>query len=165
LAENLLVVPEDLHFMEQALDEAHQAESEGEVPVGAVVVQNGEVIARARNRPVSGCDPTAHAEMLALRAAAERLGNYRLNGCDVYTTLEPCAMCAGALVQARIRRLVYAAADPKAGAVHSHLRLLEAPHLNHRVEVVAGVLAEEAAALLQRFFALRRQEKNGDDGS
>jgi tRNA(adenine34) deaminase len=151
--------------MEQALDEARRAESEREVPVGAVVVQDGEVVARAHNCPVSGCDPTAHAEMLALRAAAERLGNYRLNGCDVYTTLEPCAMCAGALVQARIRRLVYAAADPKAGAVHSHLRLLEAPHLNHRVEVVAGVLAEEAAALLQRFFALRRQEKNGDDGS
>lgn len=148
--------------MEQALDEAHQAEAEGEVPVGAVVVQNGEVIARAHNRPVSACDPTAHAEMLALRAAAEHLGNYRLSGCDVYTTLEPCAMCAGALVHARIRRLVYAAADPKAGAVHSHLRLLEASHLNHRVEVVSGVLAEEAAALLQRFFALRRQEKNGD---
>jgi len=153
-------VLEDFHFMEQALAEAHQAESEGEVPVGALVVREGEVIARAHNRPLSACDPTAHAEMLALRAAAERVGNYRLSGSDVYTTLEPCAMCAGALVHARIRRLVYAAADPKAGAVHSHLRLLEAPHLNHRVEVVSGVLAEEAAALLQRFFALRREEES-----
>jgi len=97
-----------------------------------------------------------------MRDAGARIGNYRLTGCELYVTLEPCAMCAGALVHARIRRLVYAAADPKAGAVHSHLRLLEAPHLNHRVEVVSGVLAEEAAALLQRFFALRREEKSND---
>lgn len=162
LIENASAVFDDRDFMEQALAEAREAESEGEVPVGAVVVRDGEVIARAHNRPLSACDPTAHAEVLALRAAAERLGNYRLTACDLYTTLEPCAMCAGALVHARIRRLVYAAADPKAGAVHSRLRLLEAPHLNHRVEVVADVLAEEAAALLQRFFALRREEKSND---
>ncbi|MFQ5664465.1 MAG: tRNA adenosine(34) deaminase TadA [Terriglobia bacterium] len=154
-------MPDDTHYMEQALAAARQGEAEGEVPVGAVVVVGGEVIARAHNRPLATSDPTAHAEILALRAAAERRSNYRLTDCDLYVTLEPCAMCAGALVQARIRRLVYAAADPKAGAVHSHLRLLEAPHLNHRVEVEAGVLAEESAALLQRFFVRRREaEKN-----
>lgn len=147
--------------MELALAEAREAEAEGEVPVGAVVVRDGEVIARAHNRPIGLNDPTAHAEILALRAAAERLGNYRLTGCDLYVTLEPCAMCAGALVHARVRRLVFAAADSKAGAVASTMRLLEAPYLNHRVEVVAGVLAEEAAALLQRFFALRRSTEKG----
>ena len=147
---------DDREFMEAALAEAHEAEAEGEVPVGAVVVRDGEIIARTHNQPVGLNDPTAHAEILALRAAAERLGNYRLTGCDLYVTLEPCAMCAGALVHARVRRLVYAAADPKAGAITSRMRLLEAPHLNHRVEVAGGVLAEEAAALLQRFFAFRR---------
>ncbi len=150
-------MPDDVYFMELALAEALAAEAEGEVPVGAVVVREGEVIARAHNRPIAAQDPTAHAEVLALRAAAEQLGSYRLTDCDLYVTLEPCAMCAGALVHARIRRLVYGAADPKAGAIASHLRLLEAPHLNHRVEVAGGVLAEEAAAHLQRFFALHRQ--------
>lgn len=148
----------DFTFMEQALAEARQAESEGEVPVGAVVVANGEVIARAHNQPIATSDPTAHAEVLALRGAAGRLGNYRLTGCDLYVTLEPCAMCVGALAHARIRRLVYAAADPKGGAVESCVRLLASPHWNHGVEVTAGVLAEEAAALLQRFFSLRRAE-------
>jgi len=152
-------VSDDREFMEAALAEAHEAEAEGEVPVGAVVVRDGEIIARTHNQPVGLKDPTAHAEILALRAAAERLGNYRLTGCDLYVTLEPCAMCAGALVHGRVRRLVYAAADPKAGAVVSRQRLLEAPHLNHRVEVAAGILAEEAAALLQRFFALRRERE------
>jgi tRNA(adenine34) deaminase len=157
---------DDLQFMEQALAEARQAEAEGEVPIGAVVVAGGEIIARAHNRPVSACDPTAHAEILALRAAAERVGNYRLSDCDLYVTLEPCAMCATALVHARIRRLVYAAPDPKAGAVESCLRLLEAPHLNHRVQATGGVLAEESAALLKRFFALRREEqKMGEEAS
>lgn len=145
--------------MEQALAEAHLAEAEGEVPVGAVVVREGEVIARAHNRPVAANDPTAHAEILALRAAAAQLENYRLSGCDLYVTLEPCAMCVGALVHARVRQLVYAAPDPKAGAVASCAQLLEAAHFNHRVEVTAGVLAEESAALLRRFFALRREEK------
>ena len=147
--------------MELALAEAHEAEAEGEVPVGAVVVRDGEVIARAHNRPIAANDPTAHAEILALRAAAEKLGNYRLAGCDLYVTLEPCVMCAGALVHARVRRLVFAAADPKAGAVVSRQRLLESPYLNHRVEVAAGILVEEAAALLQRFFALRRSTETG----
>ncbi|MFQ5778062.1 MAG: tRNA adenosine(34) deaminase TadA [Terriglobia bacterium] len=156
---------EDIHFMEQALAEARQAEEEGEVPVGAVVVAEGEVLARAHNRPVAASDPTAHAEILALRVAAARRGNYRLTGCTLYVTLEPCAMCAAALVHARIARLVYAAADPKAGAVQSCLRLLEAPHLNHRVEVEAGILAEEAAALLQRFFALRRAAQKPEPDS
>jgi len=155
------LIPADETFMEVALAEAREAEAEGEVPVGAVVVREGEVIARAHNRPMASNDPTAHAEILALRAAAEKLGNYRLVGCALYVTLEPCAMCAGALVHARVERLVYAAADPKAGAVASCLRLLEASHLNHRVEVTAGVLAEEAAALLQRFFSLRRSTEKG----
>ena len=156
---------DDKDFMELALAEAHEAEAEGEVPVGAVVVREGDVIARAHNRPIGLNDPTAHAEILALRAAAERLGNYRLADCDLYVTLEPCAMCAGALVHARVRRLVYAASDPKAGAIASRMRLLEATHLNHRIEVVSGVLAEEAAALLQRFFALRRGEKLPEDAA
>ncbi len=146
----------DLAFMEEALAEAQGAAEAGEVPVGAVVVAEGKVIARAHNCPIATNDPTAHAEILALRAAAERRGNYRLTDCNLYVTLEPCAMCVGALVHARIRRLVYAAPDPKGGAVASCLRLLESPHWNHRVEVQAGVLAEESAALLQRFFTLRR---------
>jgi len=151
-------VPDDSRFMQEALAEARQAEAEGEVPVGAVVVREGEVIAAAHNRPIGLNDPTAHAEILALRAAATKLGNYRLAGCDLYVTLEPCAMCVGALVHARLQRLVYAAADPKAGAIASCLKLLDSPHWNHRVEVRAGVLAEEAAALLQRFFASRREQ-------
>ncbi len=149
---------DDAAFMEQALAEAALAAEEGEVPVGAVVVAEGEVIARAHNRPIATNDPTAHAEVLALRAAG-KLGNYRLPGCDLYVTLEPCAMCVGALMQARIRRLIYGAADPKGGAVVSCLRLLESSHWNHGVEVTGGVLAEESAALLQRFFALRREEQ------
>jgi tRNA(adenine34) deaminase len=140
-------------FMEQALAEARRAEAENEVPVGAVVVRDGEVLARAHNQPIALNDPTAHAEILALRVAAATLGNYRLTGCDLYVTLEPCAMCAAALVHARIRRLIYAAADPKAGAVQSTMRLFDAPHLNHRVEVTSGLLAEKSSALLQRFFS------------
>jgi tRNA(adenine34) deaminase len=155
----------DVEFMSAALEEARAAAVEGEVPVGAVVVSEGKVIARAHNRPIAASDPTAHAEVLALRQAAARLGNYRLPGCDLYVTLEPCAMCAGALMQARIRRLVYGAEDPKAGAVRSSMRLLEAPSWNHRVEVRAGVLAEEAAALLQRFFALRRDLEKAEKAS
>jgi tRNA(adenine34) deaminase len=153
---------DDTDFMHQALAEARAAEAAGEVPVGAVVVRDGEVLARAHNQPIGLNDPTAHAEILALRFAATKLGNYRLTGCDLYVTLEPCAMCAAALVHARIRRLIYAAADPKAGAVASTLRLLDAPHLNHRVEVVSGLLADEASALLQRFFAMRRGPSEED---
>ena len=149
-------MPDPTYFMQQALAEAHAADAEGEVPVGAVIVRGDEIIARAHNQPIGLNDPTAHAEILALRFAGERLGNYRLTDCDLYVTLEPCAMCAAALVHARIRRLIYAAADPKSGAVRSTMQLLDAPSLNHRVEVESGLLAEECAALLQRFFSLRR---------
>lgn len=148
----------DEQFMQMAIEEAAAAARAGEVPVGAVAVSGGEVLARSHNCTVGLNDPTAHAEVLALRRAAERLGNYRLNGVDLYVTLEPCAMCAGALVQARVERLIYGADDPKAGAVRSCARLLEAPFLNHRVEVHAGVLASECAALLEKFFAERRAE-------
>jgi len=143
--------------MEQALAEAGAAANEGEVPVGAVVVTaDGEVIARAHNRPVANADPTGHAEVLALRAAAAWQGNYRLTNCELYVTLEPCAMCVGALVHARIRRVVYAAVDPKGGAVESCLPLLGSSHWNHRVEVVGGIMADRAATLLQQFFVARR---------
>ena len=148
--------------MEQALAEAARGAEAGEVPVGAVVVSGGEIIARAHNLPVAANDPTAHAEILALRSAAEHIGNYRLTHCDLYVTLEPCAMCASALVHARIGRLVYGAADPKGGAVVSCLRLLESPHWNHQIEVVGGGLAEESAALLPRFFTLRREAQKAE---
>ena len=146
----------DIDFMRVALDEARTAERAGEVPVGAVVVHEGAVIARGANRTISDCDPTAHAEIVALRAAARAMGNHRLVGATLYVTLEPCAMCAGAMVQARIERVVYGADDPKGGAVHSCFAVLDHPQLNHRVAVTAGVCAEESAALLQSFFAGRR---------
>ena len=147
---------DDSAFMEQALAEAALAAEEGEVPVGAVVVAEGEVIARAHNRPIATNDPTAHAEVLALRAAAEKLGNYRLTGCDLYVTLEPCTMCVGALMHARIRQLVYGAPDPKGGAVITCMSLLDSPHWNHRMDYKGGVMADEAAELLQNFFTARR---------
>ncbi len=146
----------DEQFMRAALAEARRAEAAGEVPVGAVVVVSGEVAARAGNRTIADCDPTAHAEMLALRAVAKAAGNHRLSGATLYVTLEPCAMCAGAIVQARLARVVYGADDPKGGAVRSCFSLLNDPQLNHRVEVVAGVLGEDCAAALQTFFAARR---------
>ena len=142
--------------MAAALAEAAKAAAAGEVPVGAVVVRDGEVIARGRNRPIKTADPTAHAEVVALRRAARKAGNYRLADCDLYVTVEPCAMCLGALVQARVRRLVFGAADPKAGAVSS-VMVFPFGRLNHRPEVVAGVLAEESAALLRAFFRARRK--------
>lgn len=142
--------------MEAALEEARSAAARGEVPVGAVVVAAGRIIARAGNRTIIDCDPTAHAEMVALREASRIVGNYRLLDADVYVTIEPCAMCAGAMVQARIRRLVYGADDPKAGAVRSCFSVFDHPQLNHRVEVTSGLLADEAAALLKGFFAARR---------
>lgn len=146
----------DLEFMRLALAAAQLAERAGEVPIGAVVVASEQVIARAWNRTITDCDPTAHAEIVALREAARALGNYRLGGVTLYVTLEPCAMCAGALVQARIARLVYGADDPKGGAVRTCFEVLDSPKLNHRVEVTAGVLADECAALLQSFFSSRR---------
>ena len=145
--------------MRAALREAGRAAREEEVPVGAIVVFDGRVIARAHNRPIQSRDPAAHAEVLALRRAARKLGNYRLNGSSLYVTIEPCAMCAGAIVHARIERLVYGAADPKSGACGSALKVLNHPRLNHRVEVRRGVLKEECAALLHVFFASRRKVK------
>lgn len=138
--------------MHQALEAAAAGAREGEVPVGAVVVLGGEVLARAYNRPRGLSDPTAHAEVLALREAARSIGNYRLPGATLYVTLEPCAMCVGAMLQARIARLVFGALDPKAGAAVSLYRLAEDERLNHRLEVTGGVLAEESAALLKEFF-------------
>jgi tRNA(adenine34) deaminase len=146
----------DEQFMRRALEEARRAAEAGEVPVGAVVALDGRVIASAANRTITDGDPTAHAEMVALRAAAKTLGNYRLAGATLYVTLEPCAMCAGALVHARVARLVYGCDDPKVGAVNWCLRVLEHPMLNHRVEVTSGVLADESAAMLRGFFASRR---------
>lgn len=147
---------DDDRFMGLALAEARRADAAGEVPVGAVVVLDGRVIARGHNAPIARQDPTAHAEVEAMRAAARTLGNYRLEGATLYVTIEPCAMCCGAAVHARIARLVYGAADPKAGAVRSLHRLLEDPRLNHRVAVTADVRAADCGALLRDFFAARR---------
>ncbi len=146
----------DLEAMEAALEEARQAAEAGEVPIGAVAVHDGEIIARGQNRVLRTNDPTAHAEIVALRGAAAALGNYRLNGVTLYVTLEPCAMCAGAMVHARIARLVYAAADPKAGAAGSVLGVVNHPRLNHLMQVEQGIMAEEAGELLRSFFRERR---------
>ena len=143
--------------MREALSLAFEAAAAGEVPVGAVVVKDGAVVGRGHNRPVAGRDPTAHAEVMALRDAAERIGNYRLAECMLYVTLEPCAMCAGAIMNARIRRVVYGAADPKSGACGSVVDLFAENRLNHHATVVGGVLAEEAAKMLQDFFSARRR--------
>jgi tRNA(adenine34) deaminase len=150
----------DQHWMEAALDQARLAEQAGEVPVGAVVVRDGAVVGRGHNRNILDNDPSAHAEIVAMRDAARALGNYRLSGCDLYVTVEPCAMCSGAMVHARIRRLVYGADDPKGGAVQSVFQVLSEPRLNHAVEVTGGVLAERCAAILQAFFRARRQGSN-----
>jgi tRNA(adenine34) deaminase len=144
--------------MRLALEEARIAGEEGEVPVGAVLVFEGEVISRAHNRPILLSDPTAHAEILALREGASKVGNYRLPGGTIYVTVEPCIMCAGALLQARVKRLVYGAEDIKGGGVRSLFSLLEDERLNHRVEVEGGVLLEECREVIQRFFQERRTE-------
>jgi len=144
------------HFMALALDQAQLAWDRGEVPVGAVVVKDGEVIATGFNQPISGHDPTAHAEIVALRAAADKLGNYRLPGCELYVTLEPCIMCSGAMMHARLARVIYAATDPKTGACGSVVNLFDEPSLNHHTGVVGGVLADRASSLLRAFFAERR---------
>jgi tRNA(adenine34) deaminase len=146
----------DAQFMGEALAEARHALAAGEVPVGAVVVLEGAIIGQGHNRPIALSDPTAHAEILALRRAAERTGNYRLAGATLYATVEPCVMCAGAALHARVARLVYGAPDPKAGAVESLFQLLDDARLNHRMETVGGVLAVESAALLRAFFEVRR---------
>ena len=146
----------DLDFMSSALAEGRLAGEAGEVPIGAVVLRDGEIVTRGQNRVLRDLDPTAHAEMVALRAAAAAVGNYRLNGCTLYVTLEPCAMCAGAMIHARIDRLVLAAADPKAGAAGSVLEVLNHPQLNHKMAAEQGILAEESAELLRSFFRERR---------
>jgi tRNA(adenine34) deaminase len=146
----------DIDFMRIALEEAHAAESRDEVPVGAVVVRDKVIVARAGNRNLTDHDPTAHAEIVALRIAAQKLGNHRLNGCELFVTIEPCAMCAGALVHARLARLVYGAPDPKAGAVRSVTQVLNHPSMNHQMEVTAGVLETECAEVLQSFFRKKR---------
>lgn len=174
LAPSALPEEKDVFFMRAALVMARQAEAAGEVPVGAVVVRNGEIVGRGFNAPISRCDPSAHAEMMAMRDAAQRLGNYRLAGCELFVTLEPCLMCAGAILHARLARVVYGARDPKTGAcgsvvdVFGDLPVSPAPltqgtmgvtRLNHHATVRDGVLAEECGALLSRFFARRRAEQ------
>jgi tRNA(adenine34) deaminase len=146
----------DAGFMSRALELARMAEAAGEVPVGAVIVRNGDIVGEGWNRPISTSDPTAHAEIVALRAAAQNLNTYRLLDTTLYVTLEPCAMCAGAMVHSRVRRLVYGATDPRAGAAGSIFNIVQHSALNHRVDLAGGVMAEECAALLRSFFAARR---------
>ena len=143
-------------FMRAALDEARRGFAAGEVPVGAVVVLNSEIVGRGFNQPIGSDDPTAHAEIVAMRAAALALGNYRLVGTTLYVTIEPCLMCVGAMVHARVETLVFGAPEPKAGAVVSSCRAHELPSLNHRIEVVGGVLEEDCRAVIQEFFKTRR---------
>ncbi len=155
---------EDERWMREALRAAREAAGRGEVPVGACVVgPDGALLSAAGNRTRVDCDPTAHAEVLALREAARRAGNYRLTGAVLYSTVEPCAMCAGALVQARVARLVYGARDERAGAVESVFRVCDASSLNHRMELTAGVLGEECGALMREFFRARRKVPSADD--
>ena len=146
----------NFEFMQQALDEAHAAAASGEVPIGAVLVHEGKILARASNRTIRDCDPTAHAEIIVLREAARVLANYRLAGTTLYVTIEPCSMCAGAMIQARVPRLVYGADEPRGGAVQSCFEVLSHADLNHRVEVISGVLAEDCSAVIRSFFADRR---------
>ncbi len=148
----------DESFMREALALAEEAGAAGEVPVGAVVVKDGVVIGRGHNQPIGARDPTAHAEIAALRTAAQHLGNYRLGGCELYVTLEPCVMCAGALVHARVARLVYGAPDERFGAVVSKFRMCDSENLNHQLEITAGVMETECRDLMQDFFRARRQQ-------
>jgi tRNA(adenine34) deaminase len=146
----------DIEHMQLALEEARLAAAAGEVPIGAVLVENDRVVARGSNRTIRDCDPTAHAEIVALREASKIIRNYRLNLMTMYVTLEPCAMCAGAIIQARIPRVVYGADDPKGGAVQTCFEVLSHPKLNHQVDVTSGILAEQCANILQQFFTARR---------
>jgi len=154
---------EDRRWMTEALRAARAALEQDEVPVGCVVVHEGRIVGRAHNQREILSDPTAHAEMIAITQAAEAVGSWRLGGCTLYVTLEPCAMCTGAMVLARIARLVYGAADPKAGAVESVFHLLDEPRLNHRVETSSGVLAEECGGILTEFFRNKRRTEDADD--
>jgi tRNA(adenine34) deaminase len=153
-----MTLPTDIDYMRRALELARAAGAEGEVPVGAVVVSGGRIVGEGANRPIAGHDPTAHAEIVALRAAAAALGSYRLNDAVLYVTLEPCAMCAAAMVHARVRRVVFGAFDPKAGAAGSLIDLFRLQGLNHRVDAFGGVLADECGALLSGFFEARRAD-------
>jgi tRNA(adenine34) deaminase len=146
----------DTDYMQMALEEARLAAEAGEVPIGAVLVQGEKVLARGNNRTIRDCDPTAHAEMVVLREASRTLSNYRLSGTTMYVTLEPCAMCAGAIIQARVPRVVYGADDPKGGAVRTCFAVLSHPKLNHQVDITPGILAEQCSGILQRFFIARR---------
>jgi len=149
--------PDDAHWMSRALAQAAKAAAAGEVPVGAVLIDAaGEPLAEGYNRPIGDCDPSAHAEIVVLRAAAAKLANYRLPGTTLFVTLEPCAMCVGALVQARVARIVYGAAEPRTGAIESTARLFEQGGFNHRPEITGGILADDCAALIKAFFAARR---------
>ena len=152
----------DTDYMQAALELATQAAAAGEVPVGAVVVKDGQIIGRGSNAPIGRHDPTAHAEIQAMRDAAQHLGNYRLVGCSLYVTLEPCAMCSGAIQHARIARLIYGASDPKTGACGSVVDLMNEPRLNHHTEVTGGVMAEQCGAILSAFFAGRRKKSTPD---
>jgi len=155
----------DSAFMQIALDLAQQAAADGEVPVGAIVVKDGEIIGRGSNAPITTHDPTAHAEIRAMRDAAQHIGNYRLVGCTLYVTLEPCAMCSGAIQHARIAKLVYGASDPKTGACGSVVNLMAEPKLNHHTEISGGVLAVECGALLSSFFSARRKKAKTEQPS
>lgn len=157
---------EDDVYMRMALDLAAQAAAAGEVPVGAVVVRDGEVLGQGWNRPISTCDATAHAEIVALREASRACGNYRLPGATLYVTIEPCTMCVGAMIHARVERVVFGAPEPKAGALVSRLNLAEANHWNHRLQVTGDVCAEEAAEIMRAFFQMRREQaRAGKAGS
>ncbi|GBG15774.1 tRNA(adenine34) deaminase [Novimethylophilus kurashikiensis] len=149
---------QDEHYIRLALELARQAEQAGEVPVGAIVVKDGEIVGKGYNAPISGHDPTAHAEIQAMRDAAQKLGNYRLVGCTLYVTLEPCAMCSGAIQHARIARLVFGASDPKTGCCGSVINLMDEARLNHHCEATGGVLTEECGKVLSAFFAGRRKK-------
>src|ERR1700674_1904538 len=148
----------NFEFMQKALAEARVAAASGEVPIGAVLVHEGKILARAGNRTIRDCDPTAHAEIVVLREAARIIGNYRLADTTLYVTIEPCSMCAGAMIQARVPRLVYGASEPRGGSVQSCFDVLSHPDINHRVQVTSGVLASECSEVIQSFFAIRRQQ-------
>ena len=147
-------------YMAKALQLAQQAGDAGEVPVGALVVRDGEIIGEGYNQPISACDPTAHAEVVAMRNAASKINNYRLSDCDLYVTIEPCTMCVGAMVHGRIRRIVFGALEPRAGALQSQLQLMDQDHYNHRVDVRGGVLEQQCGDLISGFFRHRRKNKS-----
>ena len=150
----------DEFYMAKALQLAEQAGAAGEVPVGAILVKDGEIIGEGFNQPISGCDPTAHAEIVAMRNAAKNLNNYRLSDCDLYVTIEPCTMCVGAMVHGRIRRVLFGAPEPRAGALQSQLQLMDQSHYNHSIEWQGGVLAQECGDLISGFFRRKRDAKN-----